>query len=218
MSARSRNDQEKSERREALLNAAQSVFFSKGFEHTSMDDIANQAGFSRSLLYVYFKDKKDIYRSLRIRSVETLRDRMSSYVDLNASGFEQVRQVGEAFYLFYQHDKEHFDCLSLDISLNNQTASVKQEAKQDSESMQIELKTMSIMVNALETGIKDGSINASRVPNTLQTAMYLRGSLHGVIMLQDDNGSAVLEKAGIDKHELVMFAIEQVTLGLRSDN
>lgn len=216
MNARSRNDQEKSERREALLNAAQSVFFSKGFERTSMDDIANKAGFSRSLLYVYFKDKKDIYRSLRIRSVQTLHDRMASSVDDQASGLDQVRQLGEAFYLFYQRDKEHFDCLSLDISLSNQTASLKRETNQDPDSLEVEEQTMKIMVEALQKGVQDGSINPERVPNPLQVAMYLRGSLHGVIMLQDDDGSAVLDKAGIDKPELVNFAIEQMMNLLRA--
>lgn len=216
MNARSRNDQEKFERREALLNAAQNVFFKKGFQHTSMDDIANTAGFSRSLLYVYFKDKKDIYRSLRIRSVEALRDRMIAYVDNNVTGLEQVKQIGEAFYSFYQHDKEHFDCLSVDISLNNQTASLKRETHEDAESLCVEQQTMGVMIKALETGIRDGSINPERVPNPLQTAMYLRGSLHGVVMLQDDDGSALLDKAGIDKHQLVMFAIEQMTNMLRA--
>lgn len=216
MNARSRNDQEKFERREALLNAAQNVFFKKGFQHTSMDDIANTAGFSRSLLYVYFKDKKDIYRSLRIRSVEALRDRMIAYVDNNVTGLEQVKQIGEAFYAFYQHDKEHFDCLSVDISLNNQTASLKRETHEDAESLCVEQQTMGVMIKALETGIRDGSINPERVPNPLQTAMYLRGSLHGVVMLQDDDGSALLDKAGIDKHQLVMFAIEQMTNMLRA--
>ncbi len=196
------------------MDAAQNVFFTKGFERTSMDDIAKQAGLSRALLYVYFKDKKDIYRSLRIRSVETLRERMLSHVDQSAQGIVQVRQVGEAFYQFYQHDKKHFDCLSLDISLNNQTSTLKHDTNHDPESMQVEKNTMQIMVNAIEAGMKDGSIDPSKITSSLEVAMFLRGCMHGVIQLQNDDGSALLDKAGIDKNHLVNFALDQVTNSL----
>lgn len=211
MALRSRNDKEKALRREALLNAAQTVFFENGFERTSMDDIANKAGFSRALLYVYFKDKKDIYRSLRIRSVEALRDRMQANVNLQVTGIEQVRQVGEAFYNFYQHEKNHFDCLSLDISLNNQTASMKNEP----ESLDVEKDVMQISVNAINVGIKDGSIDAARVPNPWQSAMFLRGSMHGVILLQDEDGSALLNKTGKDKNTMIDYALDMLCDSLR---
>jgi len=211
MTLRSRSDKEKALRRETLLNAAQDVFFQKGFERTSMDDIANKAGFSRPLLYVYFKDKKDIYRSLRIRSVEALRDRMKANVDLRTTGIERVRQVGEAFYAFYKNEKNHFDCLSLDISLNNQTASVKD----DPDALDVEKEVMEISVNAINAGIQDGSIDPARVPNPWQSAMFLRGSLHGVILLQDEGGSALLNKANIDKKMMVDYALNMLCDSLK---
>ena len=207
---RSRNDEEKALRREALLNAAQEVFFEKGFDKTSMDDIAGKAGFSRSLLYVYFSNKLDIYRALRIRSVEILRDRMKTYVDLSASGRERVGQVGSAFFDFYTHDRSHFDCLNFNISLNSQERKLKSEFQDDQETLEAERETMQIMVDSLLAGIDDGSINKKKVTNPLQTAMYLRGCLHGVILLQDDNGSALLSKAGIDKTELIDYAMTNI--------
>lgn len=215
MQLRSRNKEEKALRRESLLNAAQHVFFTKGFERTSMDDIATAAGFSRALLYVYFKDKKDIYRCLRIRSVEALRDRMHRYVDASAPGIDRVRQIGEAFYDFFLKEKSHFDCLSVDISLSNQSGSVQQEAKNDPESLKVEKETMSIMVDAILAGINDGSIDPARAPNPLQTAMYLRGAMHGVILLQAEDGSALLDKAGIDNNELVNYALDSMVDWLR---
>jgi len=147
--------------------------------------------------------------------VETLHHHLSNGVDLATKGIDQVAQIGEAFYGFYRTEKKHFDCLSLDISLNNQNSAMKQEAKEDPEAMKIEYSTMKIMVNALQTGIEDGSIEPKKVPNLLQTAMFLRGCLHGVILLQDQDGSALLDQQGIDKNELVMFSIRQVTDSIR---
>jgi len=48
-------------RRNALLDAAESVFGTQGFKKTTMGDIAQAAGASRPLLYRYFSDKEKIF-------------------------------------------------------------------------------------------------------------------------------------------------------------
>jgi AcrR family transcriptional regulator len=215
MSTRSRNQEEKALRREILLDAAQSIFFKKGFENTSMADIALESGFSRALLYVYFKGKKDIYRNLRIRSLEVLLKRTKQLVEQADSGIEKLKKIGKAYHLFYLNDRKHFDCLSVDISLSNQTDDLERQSEKDPELLAVEKNMMHIMVAAIEIGKKDGTIDPFKVPNPLQTAMFLRGSLHGVIMLTNENGKALLEKAGLDKYELVEYTIENGTNTLK---
>ena len=43
MSSAERREKEKQERRESILNSAEQSFFGKGYERTSMDDIAKGA-------------------------------------------------------------------------------------------------------------------------------------------------------------------------------
>jgi Transcriptional regulator len=50
-------------RREAILNAAISIFSRYGFKKTSLEDIADAAGISKQGLYLYFKGKEDIFRA-----------------------------------------------------------------------------------------------------------------------------------------------------------
>jgi AcrR family transcriptional regulator len=52
------------ERREALLAAAQQQFARYGFRRTSMEDIAREAGVSRPALYLHFRSKEELFRSL----------------------------------------------------------------------------------------------------------------------------------------------------------
>jgi AcrR family transcriptional regulator len=64
-----------SERQDAILEAAFRVFATYGFRRTSMDDIAKAAGMSRSALYLHYRNKEDIFRSLTQRFLEkALRD------------------------------------------------------------------------------------------------------------------------------------------------
>ncbi len=51
-------------RREAVLAAAFQQFTRYGFRRTSMEDLARQAGISRPTLYLHFRNKEEIFRSL----------------------------------------------------------------------------------------------------------------------------------------------------------
>jgi AcrR family transcriptional regulator len=53
------------ERRAALLESAGKLFVKKGYEATTMDEIAADAGFAKGTLYHYFSNKADLLLSLR---------------------------------------------------------------------------------------------------------------------------------------------------------
>jgi AcrR family transcriptional regulator len=62
----------RAERREQLLAAATQAFARTGFAATSLDNIAEQAGISRVLLYRHFDSKTDLYRAVLDRAVGRL--------------------------------------------------------------------------------------------------------------------------------------------------
>ena len=51
-------------RQKSILTSAWMAFAAYGFRKTSMDDIARGAGISRPALYLHYRNKEDIYRSL----------------------------------------------------------------------------------------------------------------------------------------------------------
>ncbi|MCL2609361.1 MAG: TetR/AcrR family transcriptional regulator [Treponema sp.] len=48
-------------RRGEILRSALDVFVEEGFENTTFQKIADRCGITRTTLYIYFKDKKDIF-------------------------------------------------------------------------------------------------------------------------------------------------------------
>ena len=48
-----RKEREKLARKIEIVNAAERVFFEKGFENSTMDDIAKEAEFTKKTLYSY---------------------------------------------------------------------------------------------------------------------------------------------------------------------
>ena len=55
---------EQDPRRAAILMAAAAVFARYGFKRTSMEDIAKAAGISRAAIYLHYRSKQDVFRSL----------------------------------------------------------------------------------------------------------------------------------------------------------
>ena len=49
--------------RQRLLDAAEILFLAKGVSHTSLQDIARQAGTTRGAVYWHFKDKADLFNA-----------------------------------------------------------------------------------------------------------------------------------------------------------
>jgi AcrR family transcriptional regulator len=53
-----------SRKRRQILDGARRIFLSEGFDATSMNDIAVEAGVSKGTLYVYFDSKEALFRAL----------------------------------------------------------------------------------------------------------------------------------------------------------
>ena len=55
-----RRQREKESRIRHIRDSAAAVFFEKGFEAATMEDIAARAEISKAAIYLYFKSKEDL--------------------------------------------------------------------------------------------------------------------------------------------------------------
>ena len=56
--------EEESAKRRQIVEGARAMFLSRGFDAASMADIAKAAGVSKGTLYVYFKDKDELFAAI----------------------------------------------------------------------------------------------------------------------------------------------------------
>ena len=56
-----------------ILSVAKRLFLEKGIAQTTMDDIAKEADYSKSTVYVYFKSKDEIYNHIILEHFEILK-------------------------------------------------------------------------------------------------------------------------------------------------
>lgn len=175
---KTRREREKQARYDTILDAAELVFSEKGYERTSMDDIARTASLSRALLYVYFKDKAAIQRGIMLRAGHSLFRRFEDARQTADNGLAQIRAMGESYYRFYLEEPDYFSALT-----KASTAMAEADESQAEEMLCSKSDLMELMVGAIELGLEDGTMNRDRITDPVQTALYLRGALHGVILL-----------------------------------
>lgn len=68
-------DENKKQKKEALLNTAYELFTTKGIHSTAISDIVNRAGVAKGTFYLYFKDKYDLKNKLVVHKTHELFDR-----------------------------------------------------------------------------------------------------------------------------------------------
>lgn len=208
MTLKTRREMEKHGRHEEILDAAERVFFSKSFEQTTMDEIARAARLSRALLYVYFKDKMAIMRGIMLRAGNSLQARFEKPLQQFATGLEQIAGIGHAYHAFSEEQPDYFDVLTSVTTFPGPDTVDDQLLAMD----RCRERINEIMVEALKNGIRDGSISADKVPDPLQTAFYLQGALHGVIMQTRGPKSAhTLYPAAKD---LILYTVAMLTLSV----
>ena len=96
----SRKQRETELRKQIILEAAEKLFLSKGYEDTTMDDIANDAEFSKGTLYNYFESKEELYLAIGTRAYEIIIDLTKNFIEKQKPGVDQLKTVGYAYYEF----------------------------------------------------------------------------------------------------------------------
>jgi AcrR family transcriptional regulator len=103
---------ERERRRQQIIAASKRVFVSKGIKAT-IKDIAEEAELSPGTLYIYFKNKDELYASLSIRLLKHLNLRLQRVKERKDMPLDQrITAVREALCESYELDPPVFITLS----------------------------------------------------------------------------------------------------------
>lgn len=92
-------------RRRQIMDAAKKVFASKGFGGATMDNIAEKAELSAATLYLYFKNKDELFASLNLRMLKDLIGKMEFVrFQRNLTPEKRIMALEKALYDVYLSD------------------------------------------------------------------------------------------------------------------
>jgi AcrR family transcriptional regulator len=179
-----RKERDKNRRREEILFAAEKLFFTKGIENTTMDDVAAKAELSKGTLYLYFKSKEEIHWEITQRHMDMVMESMKKRLDSSKNAIENLKIMAEVFIDHFneEHAVAHsilffqsvdLKKLNLDMELINRSF--------------IEDSPIHLVSEYVKKGVDEGSIRDDIPAEALSTTLWaqLMGVMQIIIMKKD---------------------------------
>lgn len=196
MSIKEIREREKEQRRNYILDVAEELFFSRGYDDVSMNQIAQDVGLNKATLYLYFKNKESIYFAIVLRGVRIFKELLKNKVKLGVTGIDKLEEAGRAYFTFYKEYPYYHDAYLYYKSKRFQNS-------KDEYAIQIESFTGNIMIiicNAIQEGIKDGTIREDVKP--IEVAVFVAVTAERIVGL-GPSVLKVLESHGISHEQFI---------------
>jgi len=164
----------KDQKIQAVLEEAEQLFASKGYENVKMEEIAKVVGISKGSVYFYFKSKENLQMALTYRAFQALIEAYYQVIEKShgKNGLEGAIGLIEA-YLQFGKQKPYYYELLLDYmtfirsEVNQNMTPAMQESIYFRKVKDIHNLPLHIVVGEIERGQKDGSILNQKAPNLL---------------------------------------------------
>lgn len=174
-----RRREEKEQRREEIVDAAEAVFMQRGFATAKMEDVARQAGVSRALVYLYFRNKEELYFAICVRALQELRTRFTAAAAQAPTGFDQIYAIGREYVRFAADSPGYFLALS---HLESHSPGDVAAGSIEREALDAGKAVHAVTIAAIEQGRRDGSVRSDS-GDALLLALSLWAFSHGTIQL-----------------------------------
>jgi len=113
-----RREREKLFRRNEILEAATKLFAEKGYDYTTLDEIAEKAEFGKGTIYNYFKSKEEIFHLIIEQIFEGHFNILSEAIKNTNTFKDLVTIITEDIFKFCLNNKEQFKIL-VQVRTNN---------------------------------------------------------------------------------------------------
>ena len=161
MGQENRKRQEKEIKRKDIIDAAERVFFSKGYENASMDEVAKEAEFSKRTVYVYFSSKEQIYFEIMIRGYRLLIEMIGkSFTESHPqNALEELRCIFFTFFGFSEDFPKYFKAImEYETKASDDQTGVSDESK--IECYRLGEQIFGYLTHALQKGVAEGSLHS----------------------------------------------------------
>jgi len=84
-------------KRERIVDAAVDLFYERGYEHSTLDAVAQRLGVTKPFIYSYFKSKADLLSEICGRGIRASLDAINEVLALKLPPVEQLNEFSKKF-------------------------------------------------------------------------------------------------------------------------
>lgn len=101
-------EKQRQEREDLILQAAEEAFAEKGYQETSMDEIAGRVGISKGTVYLHFSCKEDLVVAIFTRDTERLLEAVEAASTVGSTARAKLEAVLSCIYSSVQKKQAQF--------------------------------------------------------------------------------------------------------------
>ncbi|MFX1418796.1 MAG: TetR/AcrR family transcriptional regulator [Promethearchaeota archaeon] len=211
----SRKERETQLRKQIILEVAEKKFLSKGYEETTMDEIASESEFSKGTVYKYFVSKDELYIAIGIKAYELIIEYTREFTNKEKSGIKQLMAVGYAYYKFSK-DYPNYTSIFHDIGkkLPEIISKLKSELSDtEKEYLDLSNKYRDLFVNILTEAVKSKTIRADISPFMIGYVLstITRGLIEDLMHSKD----RIKKIFNLEPDDVINFTFEMIADGLK---
>lgn len=110
MGVKERKERDRAEMRDMILQSAHQLFIDRGFEEVSIRNIAEAIEYSPATIYLYFKDKNEIFYALHGEAFKKFNNYMASLATI-ADPFDRLIGMGEKYIQFTMDHPQYYEIM-----------------------------------------------------------------------------------------------------------
>jgi AcrR family transcriptional regulator len=110
MGVKERKERDKAEMREMILQSAHKLFIDRGFEEVSIRNIAESIEYSPATIYLYFKDKNEIFEALHGEAFKKFNSYMAELATIK-DPFDVLIAMGEKYIQFTTDHPQYYEIM-----------------------------------------------------------------------------------------------------------
>jgi AcrR family transcriptional regulator len=165
MGARERRARELQDRRRIILEESKKLFFERGYENVSVQDICDAVEYGRSVVYGLFDSKEEIYSSIYVEAMAILAD-MLQEINPDAVDFDaELMKLTDVFFEFYRAHRPYYKAL---FYFNTNTVAYSKIPPHIMALKEAEVARAAAPVMALlQSGIRKGILRPFDIPDVV---------------------------------------------------
>ncbi|MFC2098864.1 TetR/AcrR family transcriptional regulator, partial [Bacteroidota bacterium] len=185
------------------------IFFSKGYDNSTMDEVAAEVELSKGTLYLYFKSRDDLTFAIFMRGSDILMKMMDDIIDKEEDGYGNLLGLAAAFIRFSREYPDYFNLFMHFESNRMKDLNINQEQ------IQIYLREQSPLAQVgrqVEKGMKDGSLRNDLSSEVFSATLW--SQMLGVLIVLN-NKADLYEIFDLKADEILQTHLELVSSGGR---
>jgi TetR/AcrR family transcriptional regulator len=206
---------EQEQRKKRIVDMAEAVFFKAGFDGATLPAIAEAAGYNKRTLYLYFKDKRDIFLAVVLRGLEGLREALKRALEADVPAGSGLPELAVAFFDFSMNHPEYLDLIMVYESryfvYHDRETSANPDSHLD-RCQQVSDEMARMVTKAIEAGMAGGGLKSDLAPRQLMLILW--GQIFGVMKIFRMRRHHFKAAFGISRKDLFSHFVEMVERSL----